>query len=91
MDGHGIIYTIVIGFIAGLLARAIYPGDQKLGIILTIVLGIVGSWVANFLGNALGWYHSGDVAGLIGSVTGAIIVLAVYIFVNKQISNNNSQ
>jgi uncharacterized membrane protein YeaQ/YmgE (transglycosylase-associated protein family) len=54
MDGHGIIYTLIIGFIAGLLARAIYPGKQKLGIILTIVLGIVGSWVANFIGSTLG-------------------------------------
>lgn len=88
MDGHGIIYSIIIGFIAGLLARAIYPGDQKVGIILTIVLGIAGSWVANFAGNALGWYHSGDVAGLIGSVVGAIIVLAVYLFIHKQMSKS---
>ena len=89
MDGHGIIYTIIIGFVAGLLARAIYPGEQKLGIILTIILGIVGAWVANLIGGALGWYHSGDVAGLIGSVIGAIIVLAIYIFVHKQITNRS--
>jgi uncharacterized membrane protein YeaQ/YmgE (transglycosylase-associated protein family) len=88
MDGHGIIYTLIIGFIAGLLARAIYPGKQKLGIILTIVLGIVGSWVANFIGSTLGWYHSDDVAGLIGSVVGAIIVLSVYIFVQKQMKKS---
>jgi len=90
MDGHGIIYSIIIGFIAGLLARAIYPGKQKLGIILTIILGIVGAWVANSLGGALGWYHNGEVAGLFGSVIGSIIVLAVYIFVHKQMSKNST-
>lgn len=84
MDGHGIIYTIIIGFVAGLLARVIYPGKQKLGIIVTIILGIVGSWIANFAGNALGWYQSGDVAGLIGSVVGAVIVLAVYALVKNR-------
>jgi uncharacterized membrane protein YeaQ/YmgE (transglycosylase-associated protein family) len=88
MDGHGIIYTIIIGFVAGLLARAIYPGEQKLGIIVTIILGIVGSWVANLIGNALGWYHSGDAAGLIGSVVGAVIVLAVYIFIQKKMTKS---
>lgn len=88
MDGHGIIYSIIIGFFAGLLARAIYPGKQKIGFIVTIVLGIVGSWVANFIGNALGWYHNGDVAGLIGSVFGAVIVLAVYLFVHKQMTKS---
>lgn len=89
MDGHGILYTIIIGFVAGLLARAIYPGEQKLGIIVTIILGIVGSWVANLMGGALGWYQNGSTAGLIGSVIGAIIMLAVYIFVHKQITKHS--
>lgn len=90
MEGHGFFYTIIIGFVAGLLARAIYPGEQKLGIMLTIILGIVGSWVANLLGDGLGWYHPGEAAGLIGSVIGAIIVLAVYMFVHKQINKSSS-
>lgn len=87
MEGYGIIGTIVVGFLAGLLARAIYPGDQKAGILVTIVLGIVGSWVANFLGRAIGLYHS-SAAGLVGSVVGAVIVLAVYLFVQKRLKKN---
>ncbi|AXI04322.1 GlsB/YeaQ/YmgE family stress response membrane protein [Aquirhabdus parva] len=83
MEGHGIIYTIVIGFIIGLLARAIYPGSQKAGIIVTIVLGIVGSYVASFVGASLGWYHDGQAAGFFGSIVGALIVLAVYFFALK--------
>lgn len=87
MEGHGIIGTIVVGFLAGLLARAIYPGDQKAGILITIVLGIAGSWVANFLGRALGFYQGGP-AGLFGSVVGAVIVLAVYLFVQKNMKKS---
>ena len=55
--GGGIIQMIVVGLIVGLLARAIMPGDQKLGLILTTLLGIAGSAVANFLGSAVGWYQ----------------------------------
>jgi uncharacterized membrane protein YeaQ/YmgE (transglycosylase-associated protein family) len=70
--------TIVVGFIVGLVARAVMPGDQKLGIILTTVLGIVGALVAGYLGQALGWYQAGEPAGFIASVVGAIIVLFVF-------------
>jgi uncharacterized membrane protein YeaQ/YmgE (transglycosylase-associated protein family) len=70
--------TIVVGFIVGLVARAVMPGDQKLGIILTTVLGIVGALVAGYLGQALGWYQAGEPAGFIASVIGAIIVLFVF-------------
>jgi uncharacterized membrane protein YeaQ/YmgE (transglycosylase-associated protein family) len=70
--------TIVVGFIVGLVARAVMPGDQKLGIILTTVLGIVGALVAGYLGQALGWYQAGEAAGFIASVVGAIIVLFVF-------------
>ncbi len=86
MEGHGIFYSIMIGFFAGLLARAIYPGEQKAGLIMTTVLGIAGSWVANVAGSAFGLYQ-GEVAGLIGSVVGAIIVLGVYLFIHKQTKN----
>lgn len=80
----GIIGMIIVGFIVGLLARAIMPGDQKLGFILTVLLGIVGSVVAGFLGGALGLYQPGQGAGFIGSLIGAIIVLFIYIKVAKK-------
>jgi len=72
-----IIIMIIVGFIVGLIARAIMPGDQKMGFILTTVLGIVGALVAGYLGQALGWYVPGEPAGWIASVVGAIIVLFV--------------
>ncbi|MGA0584113.1 MAG: GlsB/YeaQ/YmgE family stress response membrane protein [Castellaniella sp.] len=74
----GIISMIVVGFVVGLIARAIMPGDQKLGWILTTVLGIVGSIVAGYLGAALGLYAPGQGAGWIGSIVGALIVLFIY-------------
>ena len=80
----GIISMIVVGFIVGLIARAIMPGDQKLGIILTVILGIVGSLVAGYLGAAVGLYAPGEGAGWIGSIVGAIIVLFVYGLIAKK-------
>lgn len=80
----GIISMIVVGFIVGLLARAIMPGDQKLGIIMTIILGIVGSIVAGYLGTAMGWYVAGEGVGWIGSIVGAIIVLFIYGLIVKK-------
>ena len=74
-----ILWTIIIGFVAGVIAKFIMPGDNEpSGFILTAILGIVGAFVATFLGQALGWYGPGEGAGLIGAVVGAIIVLAVY-------------
>ena len=75
----GILWTIIIGFIAGVIAKFIMPGDNEpAGFILTAILGIVGAFVATYLGQALGWYRPGEGAGLIGAVVGAIIVLLVY-------------
>ena len=75
----GIIWTILIGFIAGVLAKLITPGaNEPSGFILTTILGIVGAFVATFLGQALGWYEAGEGAGLIGATVGAIIVLLVW-------------
>jgi uncharacterized membrane protein YeaQ/YmgE (transglycosylase-associated protein family) len=68
---------VVVGFIVGLVARAILPGTQSLGIVLTAVLGIAGSLVAGFIGQALGWYQAGQGAGFIASVVGAIVLLFV--------------
>lgn len=74
-----ILWTIIIGFIAGVIAKFIMPGDNEpTGFILTAILGIVGAFVATYLGQALGWYGPGQGAGLIGAVVGAIIVLAIY-------------
>jgi uncharacterized membrane protein YeaQ/YmgE (transglycosylase-associated protein family) len=75
----GIIWTIIIGFIAGVIAKFIMPGpNEPSGFILTTILGIVGAFVATFLGQAVGWYRAGQGAGLIGAVIGAIIVLAIW-------------
>jgi uncharacterized membrane protein YeaQ/YmgE (transglycosylase-associated protein family) len=75
----GILWTIIIGFLAGVIAKFIMPGDNEpTGFVLTAILGIVGAFVATFLGQALGWYAPGQGAGLIGAVVGAIIVLLVY-------------
>jgi uncharacterized membrane protein YeaQ/YmgE (transglycosylase-associated protein family) len=74
-----ILWTIIIGFVAGVIAKFIMPGPHEpSGFILTTILGIVGAFVATFLGQALGWYGPGQGAGLIGAVVGAIIVLLLY-------------
>jgi uncharacterized membrane protein YeaQ/YmgE (transglycosylase-associated protein family) len=72
------VWMAIVGFVVGLIARALLPGEQKLGLIMTAVLGIVGSFVAGFLGQAIGWYQAGQGAGFIGSVVGAIILLFAY-------------
>ena len=75
----GILWTIIIGFVAGVIAKFIMPGDNEpTGFILTAILGIVGAFVATFLGQAFGWYQPGEGAGLIGAVVGAVVVLLVY-------------
>lgn len=79
-----IVWMIVIGFIAGLIARALKPGNDSMGIIMTSLLGIAGSLVAGFLGKALGWYQDGEVASFIASVIGAIIILFVYGMLKKK-------
>jgi len=75
----GILWTILIGFVAGVLAKLITPGDNEpSGFILTTILGIVGAFVATYLGQALGWYNAGEGAGFIGATVGAVIVLLVW-------------
>jgi uncharacterized membrane protein YeaQ/YmgE (transglycosylase-associated protein family) len=75
----GILWTIIIGFVAGIIAKLIHPGpNEPSGFILTTILGIVGAFVATFLGQALGWYSAGEGAGLIGAVVGALIVLVIW-------------
>ncbi len=77
----GIIWTIIIGFIAGLVAKFLMPGRDPGGFIITTLLGIVGAVVASYLGHAVGWYRAGEGAGFIGAVVGAVILLAIYRFV----------
>jgi uncharacterized membrane protein YeaQ/YmgE (transglycosylase-associated protein family) len=81
----GILWTIIIGFIAGVIAKLVTPGkNEPSGFILTTILGIVGAFVATFLGQALGFYRPGEGAGFIGAIIGAVIVLVVWgIFANK--------
>jgi len=74
----GIIWSIIIGFIAGLVAKFLMPGRDPGGFIITTLLGIVGAVVATYLGQAVGWYRPGEGAGFIGAVVGAVILLAIY-------------
>jgi uncharacterized membrane protein YeaQ/YmgE (transglycosylase-associated protein family) len=73
----GIIMTIIVGGIIGALARFVMPGEQRMGWIMTILLGIGGSLVAGFIGQGLGWYQAGQGAGWIASVLGAVLLLFV--------------
>ncbi len=82
--GGGIIWTIFIGFIAGLLARALKPGNDKLSFLWTIVLGVGGALLAWFVGQQLGWYQPGQPAGFIASVVGAIVLLVIYGLARKK-------
>ena len=75
--GGGIIWTVFIGLVAGLLARALKPGDDKLSLLWTIVLGIAGAVFAGWLGREMGWYAAGQPAGFIGAILGAVAILAL--------------
>ncbi len=73
-----ILGTIVVGFIVGLIARAIKPGNDKLGLIMTTLLGIAGAFLARYAGAAMGWYTPEQPAGWIASVVGAMVLLIIY-------------
>lgn len=75
----GIFWTIIIGFVAGVVAKLLMPGsNEPSGFVLTTILGIVGAFVATYLGQSLGWYRADEGAGFIGAVVGAIILLAIW-------------
>lgn len=74
----GIVGTLIIGFLAGLVARFLMPGRDAAGFIVTIILGVAGAFLATYLGQSLGWYREGQTAGFIGAVVGAIIILILY-------------
>lgn len=79
-----IIWTIIIGFVAGVVAKFLMPGpNEPQGFVLTAILGIVGAFVATWLGQAIGWYGPGQGAGFIASIVGAVIVLAVWGMISK--------
>jgi uncharacterized membrane protein YeaQ/YmgE (transglycosylase-associated protein family) len=79
-----IIGTIIIGFLAGLIAKFLTPGRDPSGFIITTLLGIVGAFVATYLGQAIGWYRADEGAGFIGAVVGAVIVLAIYHMITRR-------
>ena len=74
----GILWTIVLGFVIGVLAKVLHPGKENMGFIATVVLGIAGSFVAGIVGQFLGWYQAGEGAGFIASVITAVLLLALY-------------
>ena len=74
----GILWTIILGFVIGVLAKVLHPGKENMGFIATVVLGIAGSFLAGVIGQFLGWYQAGEGAGFIASVIVAVLLLAVY-------------
>lgn len=74
----GIIWSIIIGFVVGVIAKFLHPGKEDFGFIITTLLGIGGSLLATFLGQAIGWYQPGQATGFIGATVGAIVILAIY-------------
>ncbi|WP_041741534.1 GlsB/YeaQ/YmgE family stress response membrane protein [Collimonas fungivorans] len=77
----GILWTIIVGFVVGVIAKFLHPGKENMGFIVTTLLGIAGSFLAGYIGQALGWYQAGQGAGFIGSIVGALILLLIYGFV----------
>jgi uncharacterized membrane protein YeaQ/YmgE (transglycosylase-associated protein family) len=74
----GLLVTIIIGFIVGVIAKLIMPGKENMGFIITTLLGIAGAFVATYAGQAVGWYEAGEGAGWIGSIVGAFVLLFIY-------------
>lgn len=80
----GWLWTLIIGLIVGAVAKFVMPGRQGGGIIVTMILGIIGAFVATWIGQAIGWYEAGQGAGFIASVIGALIVLWIYGLVTRR-------
>ena len=74
----GLLITIIIGFVVGVIAKFIMPGKESMGFIVTTLLGIAGSIAATYAGQAVGWYEAGQGAGWIGSIVGAFLLLWIY-------------
>lgn len=81
----GFIWTLIIGLIAGIVAKFLVPGrNEPSGFVLTALLGVVGAFLATFLGQAIGWYQPGEGAGLIGAIVGAVIILVIWGFMARR-------
>ena len=74
----GIVWTILIGFVIGVIAKLLHPGKENMGFVATVMLGIGGSFLAGILGQALGWYQAGEGAGFLASVLVAMVLLVIY-------------
>lgn len=85
----GFIWTIILGFVIGVMAKFLHPGKENMGFIVTVLLGIAGSLLAGVLGQAFGWYQAGEGAGFIASVVVAILLLAIYSKLSKNDSGNS--
>ena len=81
-----ILGTLFVGLIVGFIARALKPGDDKLGFIMTAILGVAGSFLANYAGAAMGLYKQGDAAGWVSAVVGSIVLLFVYSLIKSKSS-----
>ncbi len=81
-----IIWTLLIGLLAGIVAKFLTPGRDPGGCIITMLLGVAGAFVATYLGQMIGWYKAGETAGFIGAVVGAIILLIAYHIIRKILS-----
>lgn len=79
-----ILWTIIIGFVAGVVAKLLMPGRDPGGFIITTLLGVAGAFLSTYLGQAIGWYHAGQGAGFIAAVVGALILLAIYHMVHRR-------
>jgi len=79
-----LLWIIIIGFVAGAVAKLIMPGKDPGGFLITIVLGVAGALLSTLLGRLVGWYSPGDSAGFIGAVVGAIILLVLYRLIKKK-------
>ncbi len=78
MENYGIIGWIVIGLLAGAIAKLLMPGKDPGGCIITILLGIAGALLAGFIGQAVGWYGAGEGAGFVAAIVGAFLLLLIY-------------
>jgi uncharacterized membrane protein YeaQ/YmgE (transglycosylase-associated protein family) len=79
----GLIWTLIVGLIVGAIAKLLMPGKDPGGIIVTMLIGIAGAFLASFLGRALGWYEANDGAGIIASILGAMLLLFLYRMVTR--------
>ena len=79
-----VLYTIMIGFFIGLIARALKPGDDRMGLMMTTLFGVGGALIAKYVGPAMGWYHEGEPLGFVASLVGAIVLLTIYSLVRRK-------